>query len=199
MIYCSIDIETTGFDFQNNDIVEFGAVIDDLNNPLPLEKLPKFHAIFLKQSYSGNPYALSMHSELFKKIDNANKKGLAECLTTGAKFMDLQELPASLESFLVKNGHKREKNGKIYVNVAGKNVACFDLPFLKTKIQNWGAIYFLNRTIDPAILYFDMQSDDKLPDMQKCLQRAGLDEEVPHTALEDSFIVVKLLRYKLCK
>lgn len=199
MLYCSIDIETTGLDFQNHDIVEFAAVIDDLKDPQPIEKLPKFHAVFLKQSYNGNPYALSMHSELFKRIENANKRNLEECSVTGARFMSLEQLPIALEVFLLQNGFKKEKNGKIYVSIAGKNVSSFDLPFLKAKVQNWENIYFLNRVIDPAILYFNVEQDDKIPDMKTCMERAGMAGEVPHTSVEDSLIVVKLLRNKLCK
>ena len=51
MIYVSIDIETTGVDPKIHDIVEFGAVIDDLANPQPLDKLPRFHALFKKDNY----------------------------------------------------------------------------------------------------------------------------------------------------
>jgi DNA polymerase III epsilon subunit-like protein len=44
-----------------------------------------------------------------------------------------------------------------------------------------------------------MENDDKLPDMKKCMVRAGLDGEVPHTAYDDALIVLKLLRHKMCK
>ena len=198
MIVCSIDIETTGFDHESCDILQFAAIIDDLSNPQPLEKLPKFEAIFTKSTYSGNPFALSMHSDLFKQIDYALKNKCEED-QSGVRFMYLEDLPNSFECFLLENGYKQEKNGKIYVNVAGKNVASFDLPFLQAKIKSWGNVYFLNRVIDPAILYFDMEKDDKLPDMKKCMDRAGLAGEVPHKAYDDALIILKLLRNKMCK
>lgn len=198
MIVCSIDIETTGFDHQNCDILQFAAIVDDLSNPQPFDKLPKYEAIFTKSIYSGNPFALSMHSQLFVQIDQAIKNKTEES-SSGVRFMALEDLPSSFEYFLLSNGYKQEKNGKIYVNVAGKNVASFDLPFLQSKIKNWGNIYFLNRVIDPAILYFDMEKDDKLPDMKKCMERAGLSGEVAHTAYDDALIVLKLLRHKMCK
>lgn len=196
MIICSIDIETTGFNHQDCDIIQFAAVIDDLSKNQDLESLPKFEAIFLKNNYSGNPFALAMHTELFKQIDFANKNNLEEG-PNGVKYMALEDLPSALEFFLSKNGIKQEKNGKVYVNVAGKNAGSFDIPFLQAKIKNWGNIYFLNRVIDPAILYFEVGKDTKLPDMKTCMERAGLQGEVTHTALDDAMLVIKLLRHKI--
>jgi DNA polymerase III epsilon subunit-like protein len=48
-------------------------------------------------------------------------------------------------------------------------------------------------------LYFDLENDDSLPDMKTCMQRAGIDGEVAHTAMEDALVVVKLLRNKFFK
>lgn len=197
MRYLSIDIETTGLTPENCDILQFAAVIDDLKHPKPLDELPKFEAIILKRDgYQGHPYALSMHSNIFKKIDMAIKKNFEICPITGVRFLEICELPQALEVFLLSNGFE-QSHGRIYVNVAGKNIGQFDLPFLNAKIKDWGSIKFLSRVIDPAILYFDIQKDISLPDMKSCLERAGLAEEVPHTALEDALIVVKLLRKKL--
>jgi len=197
MRYLSIDIETTGLSPENCDIIQFAAVLDDLKNPKPLAELPKFEAIILKRyGYQGHPFALSMHSNLFKKIDIAIKKNLEICPTTGVRFLQICELPQALELFLLSNGFD-QNHGKMYVNVAGKNIGQFDLPFLNAKIKDWGSIKFLSRVIDPAILYFDIQKDISLPDMKTCLERAGLAEEVAHTALEDALVVVKLLRKKL--
>jgi DNA polymerase III alpha subunit (gram-positive type) len=100
---------------------------------------------------------------------------------------------------LILNNVEPEKNGLIRVNVAGKNVASFDLQFLKTKITKWWPISFCQRTIDPAILYWDAKRDQQLPDMKTCMERARIKGEVAHTALEDALVVVKLLRHKLLR
>ena len=55
MRYVSIDLETTGLDAINNDIIEFGAVLDDLADMKPLEELPRFHAYICKEEYRGQP------------------------------------------------------------------------------------------------------------------------------------------------
>jgi hypothetical protein len=198
MKFASIDIETTGLSQENCDILQFAVVLDDLKNPKPLEELPRFQAIFMQDTYKGNPFALSMHSEIFKKIDMAKKKNLEYCPNQDIHFMLIDHLPTALTAFFLKNGYNQnDKNGNIYINPAGKNLSSFDIPFLKSKIKDWGSIYFLNRSIDPAILYFDLENDHSLPDMKKCMERAGIAGEVAHTALEDALVVIKLLRHKL--
>lgn len=199
MKYCSIDIETTGLDIEKCEILQFACVIDDLSDPKPIEQLPKFQAMFIQNYYTGDPAAFAMHSDILKTIDIARKKKLEECPTTGTRFFtDIDEFPTALEYFLSTNGFKpSSSNGKYYVTAAGKNVASFDLPFLKSKIKNWQSVYWLARTIDPAILYLDYEKDIMLPDMKTCMVRAGLEGEVAHTALEDAVLVVKLLRHKL--
>jgi DNA polymerase III epsilon subunit-like protein len=198
MKFASIDIETTGLSQENSDILQFAVVLDDLKNPKPLEELPRFQAIFMQDNYKGNPFALSMHSEIFKKIDMAKKKNLEYCPDQDIHFMPIDHLPTALTAFFLKNGYNQnDKNGNIYINPAGKNLSSFDIPFLKSKIKDWGSIYFLNRSIDPAILYFDLENDNSLPDMKKCMERAGIAGEVAHTALEDALVVIKLLRHKL--
>ena len=51
MKYVSIDIETTGLHEDECDIIEFGAVIDDLRVMAPISKLPVFHCYFIKEFY----------------------------------------------------------------------------------------------------------------------------------------------------
>jgi hypothetical protein len=128
----------------------------------------------------------------------AKKKNLEYCPDQEIHFMPIDHLPTALTAFFLKNGYNQnDKNGNIYINPAGKNLSSFDIPFLKSKIKDWGSIYFLNRSIDPAILYFDLENDNSLPDMKKCMERAGIAGEVAHTAIEDALVVVKLLRHKL--
>ena len=128
----------------------------------------------------------------------AKKKNMEYCPDQDIHFITIEHLPTALTAFFLKNGYNQnDKNGNIYINPAGKNLSSFDIPFLKSKIKDWGSIYFLNRSIDPAILYFDLENDNSLPDMKKCMERAGIAGEVAHTAIEDALVVVKLLRHKL--
>jgi oligoribonuclease len=196
MRYVSIDIQTTGLNHKICDILQFAAVIDDIENPIPTDDLPKLVVYFLKDSYTGTPYALSMHSEIFKKIDKAQREEIEEN-ELGEKFMDIQELPDVFHNFLSKNGFKTDSKNRIHITVAGKNVSSFDVPFLNNKIKDWNGVVMRHRAIDPAILYYKL-GDDSLPDTKLCMARAGLSGEVAHTALEDAIVVVKLIRRKLC-
>ena len=196
MKYCSIDIETTGLNPKKCDIVEFAAVLDDLSNPQPLDKLPRFQTYFQQPTYTGEPYALGMHPVIFKKIADAWQKRLEEN-EFGERFMNIADLPCAFKNFLTKNGVPEDpKYGRVKITVAGKNAAMFDLPFLKKKIKNWGDVTFLHRVMDPAILYYQ-PGDLVLPDSKLCMERAGLAGEVAHTALDDALMVVRLLRHKL--
>lgn len=196
MIYCSIDIETTGLNPKTCDILQFALIIDDLSNPKPLHELPHFQAYFIKDNYIGEPYALSMHPEIFKEIAHAQKHK-AERNEFGDRFMNIEHLPTALECFLGHYGLDLDpQTNKCEINVAGKNIAAFDLPFLRKKIKNWGSISFKNRVLDPAILYYE-KGDKILPDMKLCMERAGIIGEVAHTALEDAMMVVRLIRNKL--
>jgi DNA polymerase III epsilon subunit-like protein len=194
--YIALDIETTGLEPKLHDIIEFGAVFDDLANPLPLDQLPRFHAYIKKSVYRGDPYALSMHPAIFKKIAKPGD---------GDNVIPLSGLMWSLVNWLDKIHYPfNEKKKRYEVNVAGKNAAGFDIPFLKEHIpgrwpdeKNYHEVYFKHRVIDPSILYFDPSKDDGLPDTKTCLERAGLGGESPHTAVEDALLVVQLVRKKL--
>lgn len=198
MIYCSIDIETTGLNPEICDILQFAAVLDDLNNPKPIEQLPSFQTCFIKDGpIVGDPMALSMHGTILKQIAHAQHKKLEYCEETNQRFMNIEHLPDALACFLSKNNFPQDKKGRLKVTVAGKNVAGFDLRFLNSKIKDWGIISLYQRVLDPAILYLDHENDTAVPDMKTCMERAGISGEVAHTALEDALTVVRLLRYKL--
>ena len=186
MKYVSIDIETTGLNSKNCDIVEFGAVLDDLDTRQPLNKLPVFHAYFTRDSYVGEPYALSMHKEIFYRI--AKK-------VPGYRYLEPYSFGAVFKQFLIDNGYECTGD-KVTINAAGKNFGAFDLPFLNNQSNYDEHIRTRHRILDPGILYYK-RGDDKLPDTFTCLKRASIDGEVMHTAVEDAFDVIKLIRAKL--
>ena len=45
MKYISIDLETTGLSSETCEVIEFGAVLDDLTTLQPIESLPKISYI----------------------------------------------------------------------------------------------------------------------------------------------------------
>lgn len=80
-------------------------------------------------------------------------------------------------------------------NAAGKNFASFDDRFLRSDMPDFVQYFRYHcRVLDPAILYWKPLEDTKLPDTKTCMERAGLDDEVAHTALEDAKVIIKLIQ-----
>jgi DNA polymerase III epsilon subunit-like protein len=196
MKYVSIDLETTGLNHEKCSILEFAAVVDDLNVQEPIEKLPKFQVYVMQDYYTGEPYALAMHCDKLQKITNWRTSGIDVCTP--------ETLVAKFQTFLVTFGYKETlrtqsylKDGYIKINVAGKNFANFDNRFLERLPDYNKRIKVGHRILDPVMLYFDPKKDiDHLPSMTECMERAGIGGEVPHSALEDAMLVVQLIRKK---
>lgn len=187
MKYCSADIECCGLDSNECDILEFAAVLDDLSDMKPINELPVFHTYFIKDRYVGEPFALSMHPEIFRRIAERDIKKY--------HFMSATKLGYNFRRFLVANGYK-EEHDKVTITVAGKNFGSFDLQFLKNKTDLLTHVNIRSRIIDPAILYLE-KGDDAPPGTKNCKIRCGLGDELAHTAEADAKDVILLVRKKL--
>lgn len=190
MKYVSIDIETTGTNHDICNVIEFAAVADDLRIQAPLNTLPVFQTYILQDHYIGEPFALALHANIFKKIANWQKEDINICAPA--------ELLPRFHTFLTTlAGYSA--GDVIKINVAGKNFGNFDSKFLE-KLPHYDLLVtFHHRILDPAMLYFDPEKDETLPGTEKCLKRAGMDTEIRHEALEDAMNVVRLLRKKYPK
>ena len=130
-------------------------------------------------------------------------------------FLEENELAQKFYDFLFLNGiypnssflnnHVRNVNGtmipafnnhtpSLTINVAGKNFGTFDKLFLE-ELPWWKKLIKIRqRIIDPSVLYCKWDEDNAIPSLKKCKERAGIDGEVAHTALEDAWDVVQMLR-----
>lgn len=184
--FVSIDLETTGLDPENCQIIELGAVIDDWLEPLSDQ--PTFHCYVKRRDFKGEPYALSMHSEIFKRI--ATEEDVYNYLYPG-------EVGPEFLTWIERNDGAQwnsEEGRYDRFNAAGKNFASFDDRFLR-KLPNFLTCFrYRHRIIDPAMMYWNPLKDEKLPDSKTCMERAGLDGEVAHTALEDAQMVARLIQ-----
>ncbi len=171
--YVSIDIETTGLDPETCQILEIGAVWEDWTTPI--EKLKTFRALIGHDEYRGQPYALAMNSKLLYEL-----AGTSILLTP-------RRVVGHLCRWLAGCGW----DGKS-ITPAGKNFGSFDLQFLK-KLPGFD-IPFRHRAIDPGMLYFQPWIDGAIPSTSQCYSRAGISEDVAHTAVADALGVVKLIR-----
>ena len=190
MNYVSIDLECTGLDEQTCQIIEFAAVLDDLScaHPPHVDKLPSFHCYFPRDSYVGEPYALSMHSTIFRRIA---ERGLEENRNK-YNFLSADHFGNSFKKFLLNNGYTAEHD-KVVINAAGKNFAAFDLQFLKYQSDFLKHIDVRSRILDPGMLFLN-NNDNQIPGMKECKLRAGMDGFVSHDAMSDAKDVVMLMR-----
>lgn len=214
--YISLDIETTGLDPHQHNILEFGAVLDDLSVQAPLDELPRFHAYVLPPSdvgYTGDPYALQMNAGILRVIANRGRPVYhpADATPQDALFLHPGELADHFADWCRAQGLSKEKpptkpgfyaapapsRKDIRFVPAGKNVAGFDLPFLRACIPGWSDFRISHRALDPGMLYFDPRRDTVPPDLAGCLKRAGKGHmHVDHTAVGDSMLVIEVLRAK---
>ena len=204
MRYISIDLETTGLDDEFCQIIEFGAVLEDTNNPLPIDELPYFHAYITHPGgkLSGDVYALNLNADIINKLKNQKK------LEDQYNFIPVDQLAASFLVWLADNGFEVKKgDGYIgggmphpgyseTINVAGKNFNSFDRRFLNKVPYFNRNIKIRHRVIDPAALFVDWTKDDSLPNLDECKRRAGIDGSQTHRAVDDAKDVIKLLRTK---
>jgi len=179
--YVSIDIETTGLNPENCQVLEIGAVIDD--GTTPIEDCLTFHCYVDHGLILGEPFAVSMHATILRRIATHEE---------GYTYLQPWEVATRFRDFLKGNGLDPE-NEKVFV--AGKNYAAFDARFL-AKLTNWDKhIKPHHRILDPAALYWQPETDGvELPDTKTCMERAGISGEVAHTAVEDAQVVVRLIR-----
>lgn len=220
MKYLSIDIETSGLDPENNQILSIGAIVEDTDNKLPFDEIPKFHVCILTDQLTGSPFALDMNRELIESMvhyqtaeDQDEKNDLVNM--TGMQFLQRDNVVEEFYDFLFENGFVqfnmdightvKIKNGKTYpimtskmkpvsINVAGKNFGTFDKLFLE-RLPRWKqAIRIRQRIIDPSILFIDWKTDNAMPSLNTCKVRAKLDGVVTHNAIEDAWDVIQLLR-----
>ena len=68
MKYLSIDIETTGLDRENCQILSVAAIVEDTQTKLPLSEIPKFHVAIKRPSINGDMYAINLNRDLIESI-----------------------------------------------------------------------------------------------------------------------------------
>lgn len=202
MKFVSVDIETTGLDVTAKDsmILSVGMIVDDLENPLPYEELPKIHVMVdvTKEVIRGDIVAINMNAALLARIHKLSSDGFVlrdlEDTNCEEHLAPYQRAGDTLMMFL-----RKHFNGE-RITFAGKNLAGFDIPFIKA---TWPLLFEMvpcsHSVLDPAILYM-LPSDKKVPSLSLCKERAGFaDTEVAHDALADAWDVCRLLRHKFSK
>lgn len=199
MRYLSIDLETTGLDSINHQIIEFGAVLEDTNNILPINELPVYHAYIIppKNQLYGDIYALNLNASIIEKLKNR------KMLENTYNFVKPEDLADDFlfwlhsQGFEIKTNNEGTSDEYKYVetlNVAGKNFNGFDRAFLEKIPGFTKKIRMRQRVMDPAVLFVDWHNDECLPSLDECKVKAGIEGKVAHLAVDDAKDVIELLR-----
>lgn len=165
MIYVSIDLETTGLDPDQNQVLEIGAVIQQAGGA---QVDDPFHAILHWENLTGSATALAMNARLIKLI--ADGEGY-----------DPQEAWRMFEQWL----GPHLTMGRIVV--AGKNFASFDARFIRRAAPHL-LQKFHRRVLDPRS-FWTRPEDACSPSLAECLERAGLPPHNVHNAFADAMAV----------
>lgn len=201
MKYVSVDIETTGLDEKENQIIEFAAIIEDSNNPLSYEDSPKYHRIVLSSNgyYNFSAFASQLNSGIMKIISNIEQGINVDFILEGngsAGFLFDVELLGDFYLWLYANGiYKHPVTGVIEIVAAGKNFAGFDKRFIEANSEfETTGLRFNHRSLDPTLGFIDWENDLTPPGTNECLKRAKIEKIVTHRALDDAWDVIQLLR-----
>ncbi|MBD2766908.1 hypothetical protein IC235_03255 [Hymenobacter sp. BT664] len=186
MRYVSLDLETSGPAPQRHQVLELAAVIEDSRHPRPLAELPAFRRLVRHPEYVGTAGALALNARLL--VELARKTPNPELCTP-------TELLLQLREFLLAHGFRPDAKDCVVVTMAGKNIASYDLGFLK-ELPGWGTLVRADPAmLDPAAFYLNWHKDARLPNMSICKARARFDDcAVAHEALADALDVIRLLR-----
>ena len=227
MKYVVIDLETTGVPGKDGtieelQIIEFGAIIEDTNNPLAWDDIPKYNKIIAHEQYTGGAFAINMNARIFEvlaKRENFRRGEEREMYDNAHGVISINELANDFFQFLTPHLAKpldeseldefdkalvkmnMFKQAPLTITPAGKNFDAFDRNFIKL-IPKWDSYVRLrHRTIDPTSMYIDWHNDDAPPGLGDCLNRAGIIKQVTHKAVEDCWDTLEVIRkeYKIEK
>ena len=201
MLLISIDTETTGLDSEKCQILEFGAILEDTNNQLTFDEIPKFNCIIERKEIVGEVFAIDMNKDIINILKQYSclKGEEKEAFKKLHNILQEHQLVSSFDKWIkteIEKINPNLDNSKLTINVAGKNFSSFDEKFLN-KLPGWNRdIRIRHRVIDPSVLYVDWSKDECLPSLDECLKRAGIRKTVNHRAVEDAFDVIQVLRNK---
>jgi len=212
MKFVVIEIKTTGMpgkdgNIEDLQIIEFGAIIEDTNNPLSLDDIPRYNKIIRHEQYSGGAFAINLNARIFEilaKREIFSRDGRAD-YDNHHGIIKLSELANDFFQFLYPHFSKtitdeftegmiNFREAPFVITPAGKNFDVFDRNFIKL-IPNWDQYVNLrHRTIDPTSMYVDWENDDAPPGLGLCMERAGIMSQVTHKADIDAFNTLKVIR-----
>jgi oligoribonuclease (3'-5' exoribonuclease) len=181
MKYLAIDIETTGLNPMNCQVLEIACVLADTADlETDADSLPLFVRRLYYDKIVGEPVALAMNARIL--ADMNDRRG-------HISWLHPDSLWSTLDSWI------ENQVGPTKISVSGKNYATFDKLFLE-RLPRWNASRFHRRIIDCGQWWMDPITDEFVPDTKECVRRAGIETDLGalHTAIFDARLVVELNR-----
>lgn len=190
-----MDIETSGIDPDQDQVLEIGFVVDDLLKEVPLNW---GRIVICHDRIYGDPYALQMNSELLIEIHNNGNK-LSKYVHTYNDKIFTHSVCYTKPDYAI--GQLKQMIANLYgvnaINLAGKNLGSFDIPFLK-QLDGFEFLKYNRRIIDPSVFYLQ-EEDSVVPNLSQCLERANMKPTNLHSAVGDAFDVCRLIRHGMNK
>lgn len=198
MKYVSIDIETSGLNPETCQILSVGLILENSNNKLSFEEIPKLHIILLHGFIQGEPYALNLNKGIIERAleyqKYAKNNERVSSHYKGYTFLKPEDVAAHIQYWLKVNEFGNGRHDVL--NVAGKNFGTFDKLFIE-KLPEWNKKFKIHqRILDPTVMFTDWIEDETLPNLSVCKARAGMSDVVSHDAIDDAWDVIELLRIK---
>lgn len=191
MRYVAIDLETTGLDPRDHQVLQAALVVEDTAAPdVPVEALPTFECLVSHDYYVGEATALALNREVLAALDPRGWRFDGGVTTTHLRGRRVEVLDGGAwEARAVRWLAERGFSGTQRATAAGQNAASFDLRFLRGPL----ALAFDFRVLDLASLFYD-PARPRLPSLAEVKQRVGIATPVLHDALEDARDVLRVLR-----
>lgn len=206
MKYVSIDIETGGLDPLVHPILEVGAVCAEIGKP---GIRSTFRALIVPKDMDKivvSPYTALLHRRVWESLE-AFKKNKRP---TGTQVIGLTDTVGCLFACEIGNQLRRWVNevwprntntdpqlcnvGRPKITIAGKNISTFDLPFLRAQTDIDKHLDIRHRTL-AVTSHFYRPGDECLPNLDTCLERAGINKRTEHGALSDALLVCDLIDF----
>lgn len=167
MKFLSVDLETTGQNPLEHDILEVAMVLYDTSVEVTGEE-PFYHTFVRSTKQIWEPGTLMFHLPRMAYFYHGCQNSP---ITRSMLATDMRKW---LDGLFGVNGRP---------TVAGKNFGSFDLGFLR-RMPGWTNM-FSSRILDLGPLCLE-PGDTGVPDSANCFARCGLGAVVAHTALEDA-------------
>jgi len=189
MKYLTIDIVTTGDDIFKNQIIEIGAVIDDLSKPIPIDEIPKFHYYIDNHMINGTPdKLLSLHKQLIIISEKKDKYPI----------INSSEVIDFFHNWLIDNSVILSQCPMYTLAIDGhKKINFLYRDLLNTKCDFKKDYYY--DIFNPMILFCDPKNQ-KIPTVNETLlETKNYKKRKNNNILDNVYDIVRLMRFKfLC-